>query len=91
MRVGTTIALNTLNLFFFSNSLLSSTSFLIAPTTRLDRHILHGADTIECMDEEYLLHDEAIHQRKQLCVILANALDNAQLPYLEVYNALFVL
>ena len=38
-----------------------------------------------------LLHDEAIHQRKQLCVILANALDNAQLPYLEVYNALFVL
>ena len=24
-------------------------------------------------------------------IILANALDNAQLPYLEVYNALFVL
>ena len=41
--------------------------------------------------EANLLHDEAIHQRKQLCVILANALDNAQLPYLEVYKALFVL
>ena len=39
----------------------------------------------------HLLHDEAIHQRKQLGVISANALDNAQSPYLEVYNALFVL
>ena len=42
-------------------------------------------------NEVYLLHDEAIHQRKQLCNILANALDNAQLPYLEVSNTLFVL
>ena len=32
-----------------------------------------------------LLHNEAIHQRKKLCLILANALDNAQLPYLEVH------
>ena len=41
------------------------------------------------MQHIILLHDEAIHQRKQLCVILANALDNAQLPYLEAYNTLF--
>ena len=39
------------------------------------------------MQQMYLLQLGLLDQRQQLCVIL----DNAQLPYLEAYNALFVL
>ena len=62
---------------------------------------LHNVHTVHCCLTTYTVHTLAnlihshcyvvkpyVHQRKQLCDILANALDNTQLPYLKVYNAL---